>query len=145
MKHKKLSTLRRERAFIGTCLKIILRYERNGQSIPLQRVLAEAVATAPPCYNISIGRALDVFGRDGARLEEIASSERPGQWRDLARQVLDSMRGPRRMSFGKALVFNAVYNRPDSYYMSVSHARTLVRPYVTVGRNVVCKPVSINQ
>ena len=86
MKHKKLSTLRRERAFIGTCLKIILRYERNGQSIPLQRVLAEAVATAPPCYNISIGRALDVFGRDGARLEEIASSERPGQWRDLARQ-----------------------------------------------------------
>ena len=88
MKHKKLSTLRRERAFIGTCLKIILRYERNGQSIPLQRVLAEAVATAPPCYNISIGRALDVFGRDGARLEEIANARSPQDvfWKGLGFQ-----------------------------------------------------------
>jgi len=130
MNSKRVLIARRDKAFVGACMKIILEYERLGRPAPVGHVIGRALALAPPCYCIGPRRALTVFGRDGSRLEAIAALPEKGEWRDLARKVISSMNGPRRMNFRKALMFNVIYGRPDVFYISMSHARDLLRPYV---------------
>lgn len=130
MATEKLMTVRRNRAFVAECVKIIVEHARKQSPRSSRQVVRQALATRPPGYCMSIDRALAVLGRDGCRVAALAASDKPGAWRDLACQIIESMCGPRRMSFRRALFFNLYYNRPMAYYLNEDYALRLIRPYL---------------
>lgn len=125
------ATQARDAEFISVCRQIIERYNRSGHRCSLSLVLDEALAHAPRCHYVSYDYASRVLHQmEMAGGVPAGTTLRRLRWAELYNQVKETMEGPRRLTFDKALSFVLAFRRPSRFYIDRARATRLLRPHV---------------
>lgn len=126
------ATKARDAEFIAICLDIIRQHNRSGHPCRLTDVIEQALSRRPRCHYVSYdhaSRILHVIHRGG--LATGRNRVQRLKWLELYNQVKETMEGPRRLSFDKALTFVLGFMRPSRFYIERERAIRLLRPHIS--------------
>lgn len=137
------SATARNRAFVKRCLELIERRNRNNAPVEIREIVAEAIASPPPCHFAGYKLASHNICRLVQRMRKHPDTQRASNlrqqcWFEMAQQVMAEMDGPRKLTFAKALSFVLNFRRPSRYYLTEERALRLLRPYIE--RRSVIRP-----
>lgn len=123
----------RDAEFIAKCKQLIRRRNLAGEKVNLYDVINEVVNSRPRCHYANYdtaSRILHAIERGGA--DCAGRGLQRLKWIELYNQVRETIDGPRRLTFDKALSFVLSFRRPSRFYIDPIRAARILRPHIRV-------------